>query len=178
MTTPAPTPAPEPTGPSHPRETFNGYAQHVDIDGDWGYIVDDFGDLSYVRGQWYPFNRAVRLAPDTCYQAWVNQYVMVRPTKSPKIAAATLHLTVRSQGWGAAVVFTIAVINMATGQVMLSHIDLDEPLVHEARTKAAKVLALLTAERMRATTRPHPPAPITAHDRYTAAQAEQNGVLW
>lgn len=166
-----------PEAPTHPREGLDLYGQDLDPDGDWAYNVDDYG-VTYVGGQWYPFDRTVRLSPDCEFRSWRNQYVSVGPTDEPTVAVARLHLTVRKQGHALMTVHVRAGLNMETGEITFSHDDLDDRLLHEAQVKGARVLALLAAERLRHSTPPHPPCPVTAHERYNAAQAVERGALW
>jgi hypothetical protein len=61
--------------------------------GSWAYLVDDYG-IGYGPG-WWPYYRvgkpdSVRLAPDTAYYAWRDQYVLAGPADT----AATSHVTV------------------------------------------------------------------------------------
>lgn len=76
----APLPSTETPILTHPRETFDGYGQLLEL-GNWSYVVDDY-PAGYGKGSWYPFDGSARLAPDCDYRSWRNEYVLIRPCNS------------------------------------------------------------------------------------------------
>src|SRR5436190_16206525 len=81
---------------------------------EWMYEVDDF-NVAYGLGGW-PFHRrgeptTIRLAPNTRYWAWRNEYVLVTPT-ADAAAWARLSLYVAASDTGAVLVTTGAVLDL------------------------------------------------------------------
>lgn len=154
--------------PPHPRTRFEMYACAPPA-GEWSYSLDDH-DVTYVRGQWWPYDRAVRLAPGTAYQAWNTEYVLCGPApQDPETVQAGFSLYLRPQGMGAFSVRVSADVHLPTGRVTLRPDDVDGELRAQAEDKARRLADFINAERLRATSPPYPPRPVTAHERYTAA---------
>lgn len=162
---------------------FDGYAQPVPL-GQWGYALDDHC-IVYRRTGW-PFGRrpvagrgepgpeSVRLAPDTDYRSWRNEYVLLYPGRigqwgedaAEGWAHAFLDLWVRKQGMGGIIVPRVEV-----------EIDVDHAAAHVAATcppvlreqaqmKADRLLAFLQHHTSRARTPRARRTPATAHDAY------------
>jgi hypothetical protein len=137
-------------------------------DGDWAYEVDDV-TISYGPG-WRPFHKhgepaAVRLAPNTAYRAWRNEYVPVNPV-GEAAARARLSVFLTPQGVGGLVVTTRAHVDLRARTATVDPARARMP----AQVKADRLLALvLTA---RAECRRHRSRPITAHDRFIASKEE------
>ena len=153
-------------------------------EGQWGYALDDHG-IRYRRVGW-PFGRtpargrgepepaSVRLAPDTDYRSWRNEYVLLYPGRIGQWgdaaavgwAHAYLDLWVRRQGMGGMIVPRVEV-----------EIDIDSAALHVAATcpavlreqsemKADRLLAFLRHHTSRARTPRARRTPATAHDAY------------
>lgn len=160
-----------------PSATFDMYGNEPPP-GDWSYIVDDTG-TEYGPG-WFPFYRSrlgegpqsVRLAPDTAYRAWRNEYVLLGPGRARseveerQWAWADLTLYVRRQGMGAMVVRTIVELNIKTREIIVAP-DCPDALRAQADAKAERLLALILAARADRRTRDRP---ITAHERWVESQ--------
>lgn len=167
-----------------PRSRFDGYAVPTP-EGAWKYALDDFG-IAYRRTGW-PFApaeptrgrdgnpitvRSIRLAPDTAYQSWRNEYVMLSPGRSDTFdsagtgpwAHAWLKLWVRPQGMGGIVVPTTIDINWQTETV---DIDPDCPpaLRDQATLKGHRILEFLAEHQRLARTRGQR-TPVTAHSTW------------
>jgi hypothetical protein len=115
----------------------------------------------------------IRLAPDTKYWAWRNEYVSVAPDgKVPHLASASLDIYVRPQGMGGITVPCGVQLDMKAQTYTLTRVGDDWPpeLVAQAEGKAAKLLAYLVnaiAERDSGRERPE-----TAHERYDAKRVK------
>lgn len=164
---------PTPTGPPpppHPREEFDMYGQLLDL-GDWSYVLDDH-NVRYHSG-WYPYDKSARLSPDTEFRSWRNEYVLVFWTDDPAVVSANLKLATRRQGMGAMLVRVRAALNLEHGTFTLHPDDLTGDLLHQAQTKARRIIALFAAERARRDTPRTHLKPITAHE----IQAQREAAL-
>ncbi len=138
-------------------------------DGDWAYEVDDT-DVTHGHG-WWPFYRhghpdVVRLAPNTAYWAWHNEYVLLGPGKDAT-ATARLTLYLAAQGMGGLVVNTHVRLDLRTRTATVDR-DCPPEVREQAQTKADRLLAAVLAaraERRRGRT-----GPTTAHDRWIASK--------
>ncbi|MGF6885003.1 hypothetical protein ABIA39_003422 [Nocardia sp. GAS34] len=147
--------------------------------GDWAYDLDDF-DIHYGPGWWPFYTRykpfakpeitrpiGVRLAPDTEYYSWRNEYVLLRPDlRNPVVVTGLLRLFVRRQGGGAICVDTRITVDMRAKGV---HIPADCPhaLRDQAQTKGERILRFLLHHRARR--RAGDTRPVTAYDKWIAA---------
>lgn len=148
--------------PPHPREEFDMYGQLLDL-GDWSYVLDDTG-VRYGSG-WYPYDKSVRLSPDVEFRSWRNEYVLVSWTEDPAVVKARLKLATRKHGMmGAMVVRVQATLNLEHGTVTLHPDDLTGELLHQAQTKARRIIDLFAAERARRDTPRKRLKPVTAAD--------------
>jgi hypothetical protein len=137
--------------------------------GEWMYEVDDF-NVVYGPG-WWPFHRGgepttVRLAPNTRYWAWRNEYVLVTPT-ADAAARARLSVYVAPAGAGGVVVTTGAVVDLRAGTAVVDD-GCPAHVRDAAQVKADRVLALALAAR--AQRRRGQAAPVTAYERYRAGE--------
>jgi len=141
-------------------------------DGDWAYEVDDF-DIAYGPG-WWPYHRdgqpsGVRLAPNTRYWAWRNEYVLAHPTGRGPTVHAGLQLYERKQGMGAMIVRCRVVLDLKHGSFTVDE-RCPPHLRPQADTKAQRLLDLILAARRER--RRGQPAPLTAHQRWLAAKED------
>jgi hypothetical protein len=135
---------------NRPVPHFDPYGQPPPA-GDWEYVLDDFG-VSYGPG-WWPLYRdgtpcGVRLAPDTEYRSWRNEYVTLRPgTGARTVAQVTLYC--RRQGLGAMVLDARIGIDLRerTVTVVSDLSDCPDEVRQQAHDKAAKLLRFLLAQR-------------------------------
>ena len=135
------------------------------LDGDWGYEVDDFGDIHYGPG-WFPFRFegqvcSIRVAPDVAYYSWGSQYVTLSPGRGSTVLA-DVHLGGPRHG-------TSAIIRLdVRARTFTLPDDLPPDQAAEGAAKARRLLDLLhcsRAERNRGQARP-----VTAYDRWMAAK--------
>lgn len=139
--------------------------------GEWAYVLDAFG-VEYGRG-WWPFYRdgkpcGIRVAPDTDYRSWRNEYVTLWPdTDAGVTAKVTLYC--RPQGLGAIVVDARIHIDLRARTATLVTACPDE-IREQAETKATRLLAVLLAQR-RARRRGRP-RPVTAHELWTSSKGQ------
>lgn len=161
---------------------FDMYAV-VPPDGEWAYALDDFG-IKYRRGGGWPFRRGdgdggaagVRLAPDTAYQSWRNEYVLLWPGRHGRYdregtsgwGHASLSLFVRGQGRGGVVVPVVVEIDVVSGAV---HVAGDCPgvVLGQAEVKGERLLAFLATHWERAG-RARLPRLVTAHEQWARRQ--------
>jgi hypothetical protein len=136
-------------------------------DGDWAYEVDYTG-VTYGPG-WWPFYRdgradVVRLAPNTRYWAWRNEYVLLGPGTGATVSArVTLYLA--PQGLGGLVVDTQVRLDL---RARTATVDPGCPaeVCEQAQIKADRLVAAVLAaraERRRGRT-----GPTTAYDPWIA----------
>jgi hypothetical protein len=136
-------------------EGFDGYAEPTP-DGDWAYDLDDHA-ITYrwraLGDPYWPFadldgtpGRSVRLAPNTEYKSWRNEYVSVYPDhERPHLATANLTLWIRPQGMGGMVCKTASVaLDLAAGTATVTG-WVPTALREQAETKAARILAFMKA---------------------------------
>jgi hypothetical protein len=171
---------------------FDGYAQPVP-DGEWSYALDDSG-IRYRRSGW-PFGcesrhsrelepSTVRLAPDTDYRSWRNEYVLLYPGRfgewsheaTPERAHAYLDLWVRKQGMGGIIVPRVEVEIDLEAEVARVADDCPDVVRGQADMKAARLLAFLQAHIARARTPRGRRTPRTAHDAWLKRQAAARAV--
>jgi hypothetical protein len=148
------------------RPRFDMYAV-APPDGDWAYEVDYTG-ITYGPG-WWPFYRdgqpdVVRLAPNTRYWAWRNEYVLLGPGQDATVSSR-LTLYMAPQGLGGLVADTHVRLDL---RARSATVDPDCPAAvrEQAQTKADRLVAAVLAaraERRRGRTRP-----TTAYDRWIA----------
>lgn len=160
---------------------FDGFAV-PEPKGDWKYELDDSG-ITYGKGLWpfyltregRIFHASVRLAPDSEYQAWRNQYVMLMPLwaeeehygKAPKVHVS-IGVYTRPEGLGGWVSKVQAIIHIKKLRWQWTQ-PLSATIARQAKLKRRKVLQFIRRSlRERDEGRK---APLTAHERYTAAQA-------
>ena len=156
----------------------------------WSYVLDDDG-IRYRRGPfgWWPFAYAgeareqsarrywsapadcgvacLRLAPDTEYRSWRNEYVLAEPDRtSPQLASARLTLWVRKQGLAGMVVRCRVQLDLRAQAFTIDRAghDWSAELTAQAETKAAKLLAFLAAARAERDATDGPEVPVTAWD--------------
>lgn len=145
--------------------------------GEWGYDVDDgvVHRVPWLPGLWpfvglrggsaiWPLDcDSVRLAPNTEFRSWNNQYVSVYPDESnPDLAVAWPTLYVHEQGMGAMVHEGVALrfdLRAETFTVERCPAELRE----QAESKARKIMDLLLDHVRR---RYQTTAVVTAYDRY------------
>lgn len=148
--------------------------------GDWAYDLDDFA-IHYGPG-WWPFYThykpfaapqitqpaGVRLAPDTEYYSWRNEYVLLTPPdqRDPATVTSLLRLFVRRQGSGAICVDTRIAVDMRAKSVHIPD-DCPEALRVQAQTKGERILRFLLHHRARR--RAGHTHPVTAYDKWIAA---------
>lgn len=150
-------------------EKFDGWAI-APPEGDWEYELDDFG-VTFGSG-WWPFYKdgkpaAVRLAPDTAYQSWRNEYVLLW-SDGDATAHAGLKLWRRPQGMGGMVARARVTIDIR-GKRATVGTACPSDLLEQAEAKAERLLRFILMARgeRRADRRL-----ITAHERYQAGRAE------
>jgi hypothetical protein len=141
--------------------------------GEWEYELDDH-EITFGRG-WWPFHRetvggqlettAVRVAPNTTYQSWGNEYVLLEPDGG-SCANATLELFVRAQGRGVVIGHGGVRIDIRSRAVSVDR-GCPPPLRDQAEMKATRLLAFLLAAR--ASRRSGLLTPRTAHMRWIEA---------
>jgi hypothetical protein len=152
-----------------PRARFDMYGQPPP-EGDWRYVIDDSG-ISYGPG-WWPLYRTwlgsaglqpagVRLAPDSEFRSWRNEYVLIGPGSGP-VMVAHLNLYVREQGMGAIVVEHVAVTLDIRNRAATVDEGCPGIVLEQAQGKAGRLLAWLLAER--AARRSGRARPVTAAD--------------
>lgn len=168
--------------PVLPTEKFDAIVIAEPV-GDWEYDLDDHG-VHYDQSTWpFCYQRgehreptSVRLAPNTEYQTWRTQYVIVFPvpglgTESPEPvnALVAMQVLIRSEGAGGWVQSVFARIQLNTWAYEWYTPPL-ESIAAQAQAKLTKVLRFLQRaceERDRGVKRP-----ATAHERWSNAQAE------
>lgn len=165
---------------------FDMYAQPVPA-GEWSYALDDHG-IRYRRFGW-PFGRSykrrgepeptsVRLAPDTEYRSWRNEYVLLYPGRlhecygdaTPDWAHAYLNLWVRAQGMGGVVVRLVEVEIDVRNQVARIAEDCPAALRGQAEMKGARLVTFLQTHTARARVPRSRRTPVTAHDAWAGAR--------
>jgi hypothetical protein len=160
------------TARTRPDEEFDGWAIAPPT-GEWEYELDDFG-ATFGPG-WWPFYKeghpaAVRLAPNTAYQSWRNEYVTLW-NNSEAIAHADLKLWRRPQGMGGMIGRARVTIDIRNKRVTISA-GCPADLREQAEAKAERLLRfILMARRERRAGR----RLITAHERYEAERADDAG---
>lgn len=139
--------------------------------GDWAYVVDGYG-ITYGPG-WWPYHRdgkpgTIRVAPDTEFRSWRNEYVLISPSRAqPAAAVARLQLFVRPQGMGAMIVGAQLGINIRQRTVALP-VGLPEQLHEQAGVKGRRLLDLIVAgrtDRRRGAARPRTAADLARAQR-------------
>ena len=152
-------------------------------DGEWSYTLDDFG-ISYRRGGGWPFRRrdgdgsaaGVRLAPDSAFQSWRNEYVLLWPGRHGRYDSdgtsgwghTSLRLYVRPQGLGGMVVPVVVELDAVSGAVHVAD-DCPAVVLGQAQMKGARLLAYLVEQWERAG-RARLPRLVTAHERWQRRQ--------
>lgn len=154
------------------RYEFYGYPEP---DEPWGYRVDDYA-VAYAPGAcgaWPLDKGVVRLAPDTAYQAWSNQYVLIGPEGDGR-AAFRLGVGVgRGFGRGAMVAEYDVVMRLSDGRV--ARLDGPAPWRDIAARKVDKVWAFLAQcrdERRRGVK-----GPVTAHAQSVLIGVNRDAVV-
>ncbi|GAB2734482.1 hypothetical protein [Nocardioides pakistanensis] len=150
-----------------PGEQF-GALVSAPVTGAWAYCVDD--NVRFGKG-WWPFYRAdgltgrlrptrVRLAPDTAYQSWHNEYVLLDPVERSR-CRASLTLFVRKQGLGGFVLPDVRTdLDIRSGSFTFPR-PVPDALIAQAQEKATKILDFLRAAR---TERRTADQPMTAYE--------------
>ncbi|MFF3867092.1 hypothetical protein [Micromonospora sp. NPDC001898] len=143
--------------------------------GDWAYEVDDPG-VVYGAGPW-PFHwegrlASVRLAPNTTYQSWSHEYVTVWPGHIADQASTDLNLFVRKQGMNAMIWRCHGVTFDLLADTFTVPDRCPPSLRGQAEAKAQRILNLILAARAERDTYVRP---WTAHERYNAERAAENG---
>lgn len=154
-----------------PMPYFDPYGQPP-VTGDWEYVLDDFG-VTYGPG-WWPLYRdgtpcSARLAPDTEYRSWRNEYVLLRPGTDAH-AVAQVRLYCRRQGLGAIVVDARIGIDLRerTAIVLSDLSGCPDEVRQQADGKAAKLLRFLLAQRR--ARRKKATQPVTAYQMWQSRQ--------
>lgn len=158
---------------------FDGYAGPTP-QGEWAYVVDDYG-IVYGKRPW-PFRRfshmngkrsvytegaSVRLAPDTEFRAWRNEYVLLFVREDGLSADGIMHLWVAPQGmggWVENVHVTIAVPSFEG----TFRTELPPEVAEQGAAKLTRITALLRAEAARRDAGQR--RPVTAHELYAQRQ--------
>lgn len=166
---------------------FDCYAQ-PGPDGEWSYVLDDNG-IRYRRSGW-PFGQdragrkgllepsTVRLAPDTDYRSWRNEYVLLYPGRpgewsgeaTSEWAHAYLDLWVRKQGMGGIIVPRVEVeIDLGNGVALIAE-DCPAAVRGQAEMKGARLVAFLQDHIKRARTPRGRRTPADAHSAWLKRQ--------
>jgi hypothetical protein len=144
-------------------------------EGDWEYIVDDWGIL-YGPGRW-PFYRiynnelrperngkkeptSVRLNSDTGYENGVR-YVLLFPPQNDGRTEALIHVAVRPQGMGFYMADAVVQFDLAGSFEIDRCPDIARPQVEDRARKILTFLAKATAERDKRKRKPE-----TAYDNW------------
>lgn len=160
-----------------PDERFDMYPSKPP-EGTWAYVVDDYG-IVFGRG-WWPFydNRslqpsAVRLAPDTAFRAWRNEYVLVYPgIDDDRTCWFQVSIYLRPQGMGAYVWDSPTIyLDIPTG-TWVCHGNIPDEVASDVDTKVFCVFQLI--HQMRGLRRKKVAAPPLAHEAWIQ---DEDGVL-
>lgn len=114
-------------------------------EGAWSYEVDD-PDAAYGPHHLWPFAGAVRVAPDTDYRSWRNEYIVLNPTsgalhptpRSHPLVMAHLDLFVREQGTGGYLIPALTMFDLADQRTVTSR-TLPAEVVAQHRAKASRL---------------------------------------
>lgn len=157
---------------------FDGYAQPTP-EGEWAYALDDGAEFG---PGWWPFYRrphfsalpepaGIRLAPDTDYRSWRNEYVLVfNDHEHPRLCwLPGLRIWLRPQGMGGYVWRASKItLDIPTGTWAIDG-DVPAEVLTEVETKVAKIHAFILA--MRSLRRRGVKQPPNAHEVWLAKQA-------
>ncbi|WP_225731074.1 MULTISPECIES: hypothetical protein [unclassified Nocardia] len=143
--------------------------------GEWSYILDDFG-VVYGSG-WWPFHAIrenlvtgvatlgptqIRVAPDTAYYSWQNQYVLLVPDlRDSALVTCRIQLYVRPI---AVLVDRTVTLDLRAEQYQLDPRGCPPALFDQLDTKAQRLLRFVLAHR--AARCCGESAPTTAYDRW------------
>jgi hypothetical protein len=136
--------------------------------GSWAYLVDDFG-IGYGPG-WWPYYRdgkpdSVRLAPDTAFYAWRDQYVLAGPADSLTNSHVIVTLALPWDDGDGRTMRCKVYLDLRDRSVTVPD-SIPVSARTEAQEKGQRVLDLVLAAR--AERRRGASAPVTAHQRWRA----------